>query len=214
MATATQQPRAINDEIRFEYGVPEVFALKFVTGKEVPSRYPGGRVMFSADDNRKLFLDGEDGSDLERALSEQQIEPGDLVRVTKIKHARGGGHSLRVERVSDAAEPTHLSGAGRARYAPDSESQVQGKNNQPHNYSAPLPERAPTRPALAAPAPEPPAAITPVSAKILAAYMVAVDTLIETREYAQRRGLALEVRCEDVRCLAATIMIDQQKGGR
>jgi hypothetical protein len=49
--------------------------------------------------------------------------------------------------------------------------------------------------------------------KFLAAYMVAIDTLLETKTYAQRKGLALEIHCEDVRALAATLIIDQQKNG-
>lgn len=63
----------------------------------------------------------------------------------------------------------------------------------------------------------PPAAPLPevtINQKFLAAYMVAVDTLLETKVYAQRKGLALEIHCEDVRALAATLIIDQQKGGR
>lgn len=47
----------------------------------------------------------------------------------------------------------------------------------------------------------------------MGAYKAAIDVLIEARSYAQQNGIALEIRCEDVRCLSATMMIDAQKGG-
>lgn len=50
--------------------------------------------------------------------------------------------------------------------------------------------------------------ITPVVARLMASYMAAVDTLLETQVYAHRKGLVLAVTCEDVRCCAATIFID------
>ncbi len=54
----------------------------------------------------------------------------------------------------------------------------------------------------------PPLKITPIVARLMASYMTAVDTLLETQVYAQRKGLVIAVTCEDVRCLAATIFID------
>jgi hypothetical protein len=48
----------------------------------------------------------------------------------------------------------------------------------------------------------------------MVAYKEATDILLEERAYAQRLGLALDIRCEDIRCLVALIMIDAQKGGR
>ncbi len=50
--------------------------------------------------------------------------------------------------------------------------------------------------------------IAPIVARLMASYMTAVDTLLETQVYAQRKGLVIAVTCEDVRCLAATIFID------
>ena len=71
--------------------------------------YPGGRVMFTAIDDRKLFLSDEDASEFEHALAEQGIGPADFMRVTKVEHGgRGGGFSIRVERIedeNDAREP-------------------------------------------------------------------------------------------------------------
>lgn len=53
-----------------------------------------------------------------------------------------------------------------------------------------------------------PGRITPVTAKFMGAYVAAVDILVEARIYAKRKDLVFDIRCEDVRCLAATIMIN------
>jgi hypothetical protein len=53
--------------------------------------------------------------------------------------------------------------------------------------------------------------MSPASMKFMSAYKAAIDILLESRGYAQRQGLALEIKCEDVRCLAATLII--QNGG-
>lgn len=53
--------------------------------------------------------------------------------------------------------------------------------------------------------------LAPAAARFMSGYQIAIDILLEARAYAQRKGLPLEVRCEDVRALAATIMIDQQR---
>src|SRR5579872_2304049 len=102
-ATMPGSPAAAG-EVKLEYGATQVIALKFTSGKSVEGRY-GPRVMFTASDERRLWLDPEDASDLEHSLVDLGIQPGDPFTVTKIRHARGGGHSLRIARFSDAAEP-------------------------------------------------------------------------------------------------------------
>jgi hypothetical protein len=101
MATATYSM-----DIKLEYGIPQVFAPKFLTGKDSskPSLYPPfqPRVGFTMIGDRKLWLDAEDGSDLERGMRDLGVQVGDFIRVTKIKHPRGGGHSIRVELAEDA----------------------------------------------------------------------------------------------------------------
>jgi hypothetical protein len=199
MATAAYQPRAVGaGEIKLEYGVAQVFALRFVAGKNVEGRY-GPRVLFTAVDERKLWLDAEDGSDLERGMRELGIQPAEFVRVTKIRHAHGGGHSLRVER----AEEERTTGAQPWQGAPDPQQQ-RGEtrtSNNSNNNGLP-PNGTPNTP----PAPR--------AARYMAAYKDAADVLIEAKAYMQRKGFPIEIRCEDLRCLAATMLIDAQKGGR
>ncbi len=88
------------------------------------------------------------------------------------------------------------SGTGQAAPAPMLEAKQSQVTTQPLNHSAE------THP------------ITPLTAKFLAAYCIAVDVLAEARIYAQRKGLPIDFRGEDVRALAATLVIDQQRGGR
>lgn len=221
MATATM-PRSISSgtDIKLEYGRPEVFALRFVTGKNCEGRF-GPRVLFTAVDERKLWLDAEDGSDLERGMRELGIQPSDFVKVTKIRHPRGGGHSIRVEyaeldehRKDYSAELQRSIEMARARTASaSSQSYLPAPaDSQPRDVKEHSDRNNPS-----------PATIQPfngtsnsasVNPAMFAAYTEAIDTLVAAKAYAQSRGLAIEVRCEDVRCLAATIIISAQKGGR
>jgi hypothetical protein len=66
----------------------------------------------------------------------------------------------------------------------------------------------PCQPATAAPLTDP---TDPACAKFMGAYKTAIDILLESQVYAKRLGLLMEVHCEDVRCLAATIMIGSQR---
>lgn len=49
------------------------------------------------------------------------------------------------------------------------------------------------------------------AARFMGGYKTAIDVLLEARAYAQSKGLPLDIHCEDVRALAATIMIDMQR---
>lgn len=95
---------------------------------------------------------------------------------------------------------------------------------QAHLGGAPAaPQNAAGTALAAAPTPQPiqqtqnSATVAPsvnaATARFVAAYKSAVDVLLEAKTYAQGRGLALEIRCDDVRCLAATMMIHAE-GGR
>jgi hypothetical protein len=214
MATAMHVARA-GDEIKLEYGQPEVFALKFTTGKNVQGRF-GPRVLFTAVDERKLWLDAEDGSDLERGMRDLDIQPAEFVRVTKIRHPRGGGHSIRVERVEDdprdrqppsrleqdlerslarftpEAAPARTEAA--PRYQEKTESGTHIQASQQTNGSPVL---------------------TAASAKMCSAMCAAVDAILETQAYATRRGLGLTFSEESVRAIGLSIYIGaQREGGR
>lgn len=217
-ATATM-PRPISggDQITLEYGKAEVFALRFTSGKSVPSKYPGGRVMFSSVDRGALFLNDEDAGDLEISLRKLGVEPGDLIRVMKVKMPHGGGHALRVERVSDAAEPPPTSRAQFAEPPSRMESLLEKSIEMARGRTAYEHEPRFTEPVQRSATPVAPVTAKPLTAthaKFLSAYMVAIDIIAEARVYLGRTDLPVDVvTFGDIRALAATIIIDQQ-GGR
>ena len=110
------QARPYDNEIKL--GAPQVFALKFTTGKAVASRFPGGRAMFTAIDERKIFLNDEETSEFEHELLDKRIQPGEFICVSRVTHGRGGGHAIRVERVDEREEPGTLAVPAASRPAP------------------------------------------------------------------------------------------------
>lgn len=234
MATSTA-PRPISDTIPLNaknYDIPQVFALKFVTGKNgKDSQFPPflPRVMFSTTDDRKLFLDSEDASDFERELARLRVQPGELVQAVMVKHAHGGGHSIRVARVSDAAEP---SPSRLEKQLQDSVDMYRGRGATPARSGNPDPwshegltdsrPPAPRREAAPVAAPQAeattsaPPQITPASAKMMAALKAAIDAAVEATNYAKRLGLVVvpvevNFNAEDIRTMANTLLMN---GGR
>jgi hypothetical protein len=243
MATTQTRPYIANADIKLEYGAPQVFALKFAEGKSVESRYPGGRVMFTALDERKLFLDDEDANDLERAMRDLGLGVADFMKVTKIRHARGGGHSIRVERVADPADgerdnaPAWVRDGGASGRDPDmrhpavrmpaqtrEEALLEKSVEMARERGAGAFQRTPSR-VSPEPPPAPAAAtnnsdhtagaaiFTTDAAPMLAAMCAAVDAIVETQAYAQRRGLGVTFSEESVRAIGLSIYIGNQRSG-
>jgi hypothetical protein len=178
MATATM-PRA--GELKLEYGQAEIIAVKFIEGRSYAGSF-GPRVMFTLTDERKLWLDAEDGSDLERSLRELGIAAGEEFRLTKIRQPRGGGHSLRVEAI-EVQPPAWVT------------------EPQPRQALQPVPQQQPER------------AFTESAAKMAGAFMSAVDAMSEAQAYANRRGVPVSFTSEDLRAVALSIYIGEQRGG-
>jgi hypothetical protein len=170
--------------------IPEIVALAAVPGEGAPSQIGVPEVLFRLVDGRKWYVPPSVADEIYRMgiVARQQLE------VTKTGRAK---HEVRI-----VALQAHLggapvvNGAGAYANAPVPNSTTTSYTSGQH--SAPAQQAPPDQ---------------PVNAKFLAAYCVAVDVLLETKAYAQRKGLALEIHCEDIRCLAATLIIDQQKGG-
>jgi hypothetical protein len=200
MATAIRAPR--QDEIKLETNRPQTFALKFATGKEVGQ---WGNVMFTAVDERRLFLNTEDANEFEHALVDLNYQPAEFIRVTRTKHgsARGGGFSIRVERVEDTAgaAPSCEVPAPSREEALLAKSVEMARQNGAQAFHAAQP---------AAADPDLPV-ITPASAAMTAAMRAAVDAIIETQAYAQRRGLGVTFSEESVRAIGLSIYIGGQR---
>lgn len=181
----------------FDFGVPKVLALK-AAGQSVEGQY-GVQVRFATATGDSLYLDESPAGDLMRGMQELGIRYGEDFVLRRAKTSHGGSRFI-IERqpVRDA-----------------------GGHNVPERHAetfgARMSEALAPAQRTAAPESEPSIytkqTVTPTSAKLLAAYMIAIDTLVESQVYAQRKGLMLTIACEDVRCLAALVLIDNAKGG-
>ena len=228
MATTQTRPYLANADIKLEYGVAQTFALKYVTGKNCgEAKFPpfGPRVMFTSIDERKLWLGAEDASDFEHALLELGIQPADFIRVTKIKHPRGGGHSIRVERVDDAGDTRDNARDNAPAWVRDAapsriEAQLEKSIEMARERGAAAFQRAPARIS-----PEPPPAPAhgnngysadhtpkPTAAhQLMGAFCAAIDAAAEAQAYAARKGLQITFTSEDIRAVAISAFIALEK---
>lgn len=212
MSSAQARPRPYDNEIKF--GAPQEFALKFTTGKTVASRFPGGRVMFTAIDERKIFLNDEEASEFEHGLLEKGIQPGEFICVSRVTHGRGGGFAIRVERVDEREAPGTLAAprvpAQRARQdQPSREEALLEKSVELARRSGPAAFITPTTQTSAPQA----AVFAADAAAMLAALCAGVDAIVETQAYANRRGLGVTFSEESVRAIGLSIYIGNQRGG-
>lgn len=180
--------------IKFDAGKAELIALKFDAGKNCVGRF-GPQVQFTTTDERIFWLDTDPANDVEGEIRKLGIRTGQEFWLTKVKTSHGGFRWV-VERTPDARRDA-------------------GGHNVPERsagYNAPP---APPPPPVYTPAPPVPNPITPASAKLMAAYMSAIDTLVEAQAYAARKGLAIAFNGEDVRSTAISCYISACKeGGR
>jgi hypothetical protein len=221
MATVQTRPYlAGSADIKLEYGVAQTFALKFASGKSIESRFPGGRVMFTAIDDRKLFLNDEDASDLERGMRELGIGVADFARVTKIRHARGGGHSIRVERAAADDAPAWVrdilpawvrdaATAPASRLESDLERSVEMARTHGAAAFHSRPAEAPAAPVFPVGTAEAPARTA--SHQLMSAFCAAIDAVSAAQTYANGKGLHVTFTSEDIRCVAISAFIQAEK---
>jgi hypothetical protein len=212
MATATTYARSHAGEIKFEYGVPQVFALKFLTPKSFEGQF-GPRAMFTAADEgygeRKIWLDHEDAANICIELQRLGVRVGDAIRVTKIKHPRGGGHGYLVALAAPAQQDAPAWVTREEAHAAPAPIEAQLERSL-----AMVRQHGPQvfrQPAQAAAEPE---AIAPGAGSLAGALKAAIDAAIEAMAYSSRRGLELAFTAEDIRCLASTTFIQNSRGGR
>ena len=208
MATATIA--RVGDTIKLE-SEPQTFALRFTKeGKSVASRFPGGRVMFTCIDERKLFMNDEEASEFEHALIEKGIRKAEFISVSRVTHGRGGGFAIRVERVEDAGdirEPAWVRDAATAPAArtPSRTEALLEKSVDMARERGPAAFRT-------APEPQTPQSISPAAGRLCAAMCVLIDSMAEAKAFAQRRGI--DLTNEDLRCLVTTAFIQDSRGAR
>ena len=167
-------------------GLPEMIALVTTTGDMVSSNFGGSEVLLKLTDGRPWYV----APAMADAIRTSGIQPRQQLEVTRT----GKGPldwrivPLQAHLGGTPATPPQQSGAPAAAVQPPQVQQVQ------HSASSPSASAATVR--------------------FVAAYKSAIDVLLEAKTYAQTCGLALEIHCEDVRALAATLIISADKGGR
>lgn len=168
--------------IRFEFNVPVRCALKYAEGKPIEGRY-GESLLFSTTDGRRFFVPAAVGEQI-TALG---VRPGEPISITKVESKLGRKRviSYEIERAAGAA-PSPAPAAPR-----------------PGPVMMPTPAAPPAAAGSAEPA--------NIRRYLYDTYKVAVDVLAEVQKYSEARGLPVHFGPEDVRTLAATILI--QKGG-
>jgi hypothetical protein len=216
MATATTYARSHAGEIKFQYGVPEVFALKFLEPKSFDGQF-GPRAMFTAADEgygeRKIWLDHEDAANICIELQRLGVRVGERIRVTKIKHPRGGGSGYLValaQPVQQDAPPAWVTQDAPAAPPTRIEAQLAQSVAMVRQHGP----QAFRQPAAQPEANQNEAAIAPGAGSLAGALKAAVDAVVETMAYSARRGLELAFTAEDIRCLASTAYIQNARGGR
>lgn len=194
-------------ELKLATNVPEIIAFMTDDGKEFPSNYENSpaRVRFDLVDGRMIYLP----KPFVESIKNNGIGARTPFEIVKREVANGKTQLQFRPLVAQLHKNEKAAPAVAPPSAAPSQPAVQsGKDKQHSNGTAPPRYSEATQlPTL------PSAPLTPQSTRFMAAYKDAIDVLLEARTYAQRQGLAIEIRCEDVRCLAATIMIDA-KGGR
>ena len=171
--------------------------------------------MYTAIDDRKFFVVKDEASDFHHTMIALAIQPAEFIRVTRIKHGgRGGGFSLRVERVEDAPElvpqpePQYVRQPQRQYPAPPSRTEaLLEKSVEMARTQGPGSFR--TEPRTVEETAQP---ISPAAVRLCSTMCVLIDALAEGRAFAQRRGI--DLTNEDLRCLVTTAFIQDSRGAR
>jgi hypothetical protein len=224
------QARAFDNEIDLKTAVSQTFALKSPSRPKSVGQY--GRMMWTAVDERKVFLSEEDASEFHQELIRLQVQPAEFIRVTRVKHgsARGGGFSIRVERVEDNPDdpPSRLEsqlaasiplarqhGAAAFHAAPETrepQRETRRAANSPER-TAPVQESTPKVQFHATPAP-PATRDGRMSALLAEALIAAVNAFAIAQQYANAHGLPdLVFGAEDIRTSANTMLIQYWRDG-
>ena len=197
--------------LRPEYGEPLIFKLG-----HAPVQVDGIRGLqwryFVNDDEAMLYLD----EPAHAAIAATGANPGDELCLRKERLGRKTEWAA--DRVEE--EPVHVEGeirsasqqASRQRFeartqAPGPKANGNGNGNG-NGHSNGNGHQAPP------PASNPPLPHAPGASQYAMALRTAIDAAKFAQEYAAAKGLTLEFSTEDVRCIAATLYIDQRKEGK
>jgi len=172
-------------------GQPQTIALKYSSGKRVTSRIPGApdQIMYTLADGRRAYFDLA----VAQEIDSLRLAPGQPFTIVKYGPGQWDvqyAHSCE----GAAAPPSPRAQAPRPQAEPDL---------PPHPW-----------PAAPAPAPQRMNGAGEDVAQVMArCYQSAIDIAAAAQEAARGRGLHITASFEDVRCIAATLCINET-GGR
>jgi hypothetical protein len=191
--------------IKFETNVPQLLSLAFSEGKPVVSPMTGAQLMFSTVDADRFYVPPIVGAKLKEhgVTARQQFE--------LCKRQVGRSIEWQVK--------THNAAAGAVSQATPTAAPVRTVNettskeyngNRDRSMTAALDATYTAMSELALSAPR---NISPRAKQMMAAMLDAVDVVIETERYLERRGLEVQAEFESIRAIAATFFIQESKGG-
>ncbi len=178
--------------VKFEVGVPQILAIAQSVGKPVQSRFGGDQLLFTLTDGRKMYVDPY----VQDRMIAAGVVPSVPFEICKTETW------INNRRVVD-----FRIGAGARTPAPVP---FQGSSNGQHHN--PTPAAPPALP----PPPAPPVAMNgsgETGPAIMArCFLAAIDVALASTAYAESKGLRITPAFEDIRAMAATLVI--QEGGR
>jgi hypothetical protein len=193
--------------IKFETNVPQLLSLAFSEGKPVVSPMTGAQLMFSTVDADRFYVPPIVGDKLKEhgVTARQQFE------LCKRQVGRSIEWQVR----------THNAAAGAVSEATPTAAPVrsvkgtapQGYNSNVHGDRSLTDALDATYTAMSEPTPLGSREISPRAKQMMAAMLDAVDVVIETERYLERRGLEVQAEFESIRAIAATFFIQGCKGG-
>jgi hypothetical protein len=192
--------------IKFETNVPQLLSLAFSEGKPVVSPMTGAQLMFSTVDADRFYVPPIVGDKLKEhgVTARQQFE--------LCKRQVGRSIEWQVK--------THNAAAGDVSEATPTAAPVQSrKGTSPQGYNSNVHDRSLTTAldatfaAMSKPTSPASREISPRAKQMMVAMLDAVDVVIETERYLERRGLEVQAEFESIRAIAATFFIQGCKGG-
>jgi hypothetical protein len=186
----------------FTPGVPVALMLRSTEPKMAPDNGFGSAMMFSSSAG-PIYLDPDPAREIVDQLQQLAIRPNELIRIIKIKTSHGG-HRWHVERpakIQGDIETAPAAGSDKKTAARTSSAEETNNSNNTEETKRLVEPLQPNGTPV----------ITPQSAKMCAAFMAAVDAIIEVQAYATRRGLGLTFSEESVRAIGLTIYIGEDR---
>jgi len=193
--------------IKFETNVPQLLSLAFSEGKPVVSPMTGAQLMFSTVDADRFYVPPIVGDKLKEhgVTARQQFE------LCKRQVGRSIEWQVRTHNATAGAVSEATPTAAPVRSLKGTASQ--GYNSDVHDDRSLTAALDATYTAIAQPPPPAAREISPRAKQMMAAMLDAVDVVIETERYLERRGLEVQAEFESIRAIAATFFIQESKGG-